>query len=134
MTRGALQRVILIPIAMLGAYGVVQTEREPLGRAIQQFADPLRHAAQTADRALAPGGGTQLRAELLAQERYEAYLFDRSPARTGIAPILKSSDDDRVFGKVLHRAGPVGQQELTEILGYVRHGRSATGRRRRRAA
>jgi hypothetical protein len=76
----------------------------------------------------------QLRAELLAQERDKAILLDRPPVRTGIAPILKSSDDDGMFGKVQHRAGPVGQQELTEILGYVRHRQSATGRSRRQAA
>jgi hypothetical protein len=39
----------------------------------------------------------QFGAELLTQEGDEAFLLHRSPARTGIAPILKTGDDDRVF-------------------------------------
>ena len=54
MTGCALQGVIFIPFAMLGAYRVVRAEGEPLGCAIKQFADTLRHAAQTAERALPP--------------------------------------------------------------------------------
>ena len=54
MTGCALQGVIFIPFAMLGAYRVVRAEGEPLGCAIQQLADTLRHAAQTAERALTP--------------------------------------------------------------------------------
>ncbi len=56
MARRALEWVVFTAIGMLGAYGVIRTEREPLGRAIQQLADPLRHAAQAAEGALTSGG------------------------------------------------------------------------------
>ena len=58
VTGGALQGVVFIPVAMLGAYGVVRAECESLGRAIKQLAGALRHAAQPAERSLASRGGS----------------------------------------------------------------------------